>query len=121
MKCLICNTTFYVKRDLRTLFRRLEKNRCPSCEKRYSHRYQFETIPIEWFLLHRYFYFKEEVTFTIDAYDDYFKIFLMEHLEALMKGSLLIVVESLSDELLHILDLLKFSHIYIYSLYVLEI
>ena len=121
LRCLICNSIYYEKRDLRTLFRTKPSFRCQSCEKKYLNVCQYETIPIERFLLHRYYFFEEEVQFTIDAFDDHYRLFLQNTLEEILKNGTLIIVESLSDELFQVLDLLKFSHIYVYCLYVLKI
>ncbi|MDY3196421.1 MAG: hypothetical protein RBQ95_06130 [Paracholeplasma sp.] len=72
-------------------------------------------------MLHRFYFFEEEVQFTIDAFDDHYLLFLQNTLEEILKNGTLIIVESLSDELFQVLDLLKFSHIYVYCLYVLKI
>lgn len=121
MKCLICQNLFNVKRTINSLFVEPLKYRCPSCERRHVNTLKHTIIPIEKNLMH-IFYFKDLICdFSIDAFDDYFELFLVNHLNVFRNGATLIVLESLTEELFQFFDIIDFSHIYVYCLYVFEI
>ena len=121
MKCLICHNQFNVKRNITSLFVEPIRYRCPACDRRYQTKLKELILPIERYLLHVFYHVTESCGFQIDAFDDKYEEFLIKHLSNFRKGSTLIVVESLTEELFGLLDLIEISHIYVYCLYVFEI
>lgn len=114
MRCYICGKTYYIKRNLHTLFQEQTSFRCQSCFKKYKLSISYQVIPKQNGLYHIIALFNEKTSFNLMAFNDEIKAVINRILKQMTRKDTLLWVDEVTIELLKNFDELD-NDIYIIS------
>lgn len=104
MRCYICGKTYYIKRNIKTLFKDQHSYRCLRCDKKYKLSLNYQVIPKQNGSFHIISLFHETNHFDLTAFNDEISALIEKIIHVMQRKDTFLWIDELNETLLAYLD-----------------